>query len=107
MLSGSGAILKTLSGFIVFGFLVYSLYFNGTYHLSFLKGVLALILLFFFVSFASMIPFGTTFSPIFFEWWWHDIPFWHFTTAAWVVTAISMAANILLVAGMATSKNQD
>lgn len=104
---GTGAILKYLSGFIVFGFLIYSLYFTGYYELTIFKGILAFIALSIFIGFTSMFPFGTTFAPILFEWWWHDIPFWDFTTAAWVVTGISMAANMVLVAGIVLSKRQE
>ncbi|OOZ74122.1 hypothetical protein BOW50_12535 [Solemya velum gill symbiont] len=103
---GIGAILKYLSGFIVFGFLVYSLYFTGHYELTIFKGIIAFIVILFFIGLLSMIPFGTTFAPILFEWWWHDIQFWDFTTAAWVVTGISMLANILLISGLAFSKDE-
>ena len=44
-----------------------------------------------------MVPFGTTFSPILFEWWWHDVPFWRFSPAAWSVTGLSMIANLLIL----------
>jgi hypothetical protein len=54
-----------------------------------------------------MIPFGTTFAPILFEWWWHDISFWDFTTPAWVVTGISMVANVLLVAGFGLAQAKE
>jgi hypothetical protein len=99
-----GMILKSVSSLIVLGFLVYSMYFTGDYDLGFFKGVLAFIALSFFVGFTSMVPFGTTFAPILFEWWWHDIPFWDFTTPAWVITGISMLANVLVVAGLGLSK---
>lgn len=105
--TGAGAMLKSVSGLIVFGFLIYSLYFTGYYELTILKGVLAFIALSIFIGFTSMIPFGATFSPILFEWWWHDIPFWDFTTAAWVVTSISMAANVLLVAGFGLAQGRE
>lgn len=105
-LTGTGAILKSVSGFIVFGFLIYSLYFTGYYELTIFKGILAFVVLSMFIGFTSMIPFGTTFAPILFEWWWHDISFWDFTTAAWVVTGISIAANVLLVTGLGLSERQ-
>lgn len=104
---GTGALLKAVSGFIVFGFLIYSLYFTGYYELTFFRGILAFVALSIFIGFTSMIPFGTTFAPLLFEWWWHDIPFWDFTTAAWVVTGISMVANVLLVAGIGLSQKQE
>lgn len=105
--SNTGALLKSVSGLIVFGFLVYSLYFTGYYELTIFKGIMAFIVLSFFIGFTSMIPFGTTFSPILFEWWWHDIPFWGFTTEAWVVTGISMAANVILLAGIGLSQREN
>jgi hypothetical protein len=104
--AGTGAILKSRSGFIVFGFLIYSLYFTGYYELTIFKGILAFVVLAMFIGFTSMIPFGTTFAPIIFEWWWHDIPFWDFTTAAWIVTGISMAANLLVVFGAGLSQGK-
>jgi hypothetical protein len=104
---GTGAILKSISGFIVFGFLIYSLYFTGHYELTIIKGILALVVLSIFIGFTSMIPFGTTFAPLLFEWWWHEISFSDFTTAAWVVTGISMAANILLVTGIGLSRGNE
>lgn len=106
VLMGTGAIIKSVSGLIVFGFLIYSMYFTGYYELSVFKGILAFIALSIFVGFTSMIPFGTTFSPILFEWWWHDIPFWDFTTPAWIVTIISMVANVLILAGIGLSQGQ-
>lgn len=105
--AGTGAILKSVSGLIVFGFLIYSLYFTGYYELTIFKGIIAFVALSIFIGFTSMIPFGTTFAPILFEWWWHDIVFWDFTTAAWVVTSISMAANVLLVIGIGLSQRQE
>jgi hypothetical protein len=97
---GAGAILKNIAGLIVFIFLVYSLYFTGSFELTIFKGILGIVLLLIFCVTSSMIPFGITFAPIIFEWWFHDIPFWEFTTGAWVVTGISMTANILLIAGI-------
>ena len=104
--AGTGAILKSISGFIVFGFLIYSLYFTGCYELTIFKGILAFFVLAMFIGFTSMIPFGTTFAPIIFEWWWHNSPFWDFTTAAWIVTGISMAANLLVVFGTGLSREK-
>ena len=103
---GTGAMLKSVSGIVVFGFLVWSMYFTGHFELGIFRGILAFIVLSFFIGFTSMIPFGTTFAPILFEWWWHDVPFWDFSTPAWVVTGISMAANILLVIGIGLSQNK-
>lgn len=99
-IAGLGGALKAISGFVVFGFLVWSMYFTGNYELSFFEGVLAFVALSIFTGFTSMVPFGTTFAPIVFEWWWHDIPLWEFSTAAWIVTCISMVANILLMAAI-------
>ncbi len=95
-----GGALKAISGIVVFGFLIWSMYFTGNYELTFFKGLLAFVALSIFVGFTSMVPFGTTFSPILFEWWWHDVSFWNFSTAAWVVTGISMAANVLILAAI-------
>ncbi len=94
-----GGVLKVISGFAVFGFLIWSTYFTGSYELTFLKGVLAFVALSIFAGVTSWIPFGTTLAPIWFEWWWHDIPFWEFSTAAWTITGVSIVANILLLAG--------
>jgi len=104
---GAGAILKSVSGLIVFGFLIYSMYLTGHYELGIFKGIVAFIVLGFFVGFTSMIPFGTTFAPILFEWWWYDISFWDFTTPAWVVTGISMVANVMLVAGFGLAQAKE
>ena len=103
---GTGAILKSVSGIIIFGFLIWSMYFTGHYELGIFKGILAFIVLSFFIGITSMIPFGTTFAPFLFEWWWHDVAFWDFSTPAWVITGISVTANILLVMAMASSHNQ-
>ena len=105
--TNTGAILKHVSGLIVFGFLIYSMYFTGHYEFSVIKGIVAFIILGIFVGFTSMIPFGITFTPILFEWWWHDITFWDFTTPAWVVTGISMVANVLLIAGIGLSQGEE
>jgi hypothetical protein len=64
------------------------------------EGVIAFVMLSIFAGFTSMIPFGITFSPILFEWWWHDVPFWEFSTFAWAVTGISMIANALILAAL-------
>jgi len=96
-IAGLGAALKAVSGLVVFGFLIWSMYFTGSYELTVFKGVVAFVLLSLFTGFTSMIPFGTTFAPILFEWWWHDVPFWHFSTAAWATTGISMVANVLVL----------
>ena len=104
---GTGAILKSVTGLIVFGFLIYSMYFTGHYEFGIFKGIVAFIVLGIFAGFTSMIPFGTTFAPILFEWWWHDIPFWDFTTPAWVITGISIVANVLLVAGIGLSQTKE
>jgi hypothetical protein len=99
-IAGLGGVLKAISGFVVFGFLIWSMYFTGSYELTFFKGILAFVVLSIFVGFTSMIPFGTTLAPILFEWWWHDVRFWEFSAAAWVVTGVSMIANILLLAAV-------
>ena len=97
LLASLRSVLKAISGFSVFGFLIWSTYFTGTYELTLLKGIAAFVALSIFAGFTAMIPFGTTFAPILFEWWWHDVSFWNFSTSAWVITGISMAANALLI----------
>ena len=104
---GTGAILKAVSGIIIFVFLIYSMYFTGSYELTLLKGIVAFILLSLFSSVLTMIPFGTTFAPILFEWWWHDVPFWDFSTPAWIVTGVALVANVILLAGIGLSRNQE
>ena len=106
-ISSIGMLLKSLSGLVVFGFLVYSMYFMGHYDLGVIKGVLAFIFLLLFTGFVAMIPFGTTFAPILFEWWWHDIPFWDFSTGAWAVTTVSMVANCIIAAGILLSRDEN
>ena len=49
--AGTGAILKSISGFIVFGFLIYSLYFTGYYELTIFKGILTFVVLAMFIGF--------------------------------------------------------
>ena len=105
--AGLGGVLKAISGFVVLGFLVWSMYFQGSYEFGVFKGIVAFFLLLLFSGFTSMLPFGTTFAPILFEWWWHDVPFWEFSNAAWAATAISMVANVLLLIGiLAESKKR-
>lgn len=96
-IAGLGGALKASSVLMVFGFLIWSMYFTGSYELTFFTGILAFVALSIFTGFTSMVPFGTTFAPILFEWWWHDVPFWGFSTAAWGITGISMVANVLLL----------
>lgn len=108
VLAGLGMALKAISGFVVFGFLVWSMYFQGSYEIGVLRGIVAFALLLIFSGVAAMIPFGTTFAPILFEWWWHDVPFWSFSTPAWVVTGVSMLANVLvLLAILAESRQKE
>ena len=92
--------LKSVSGIIVFGFLIYSLYFTGDYEVTIFMGIFAFIFLCIFIHITSKIPFVSTLSPILFEWFWHDIPFWKFTTAAWIVVGITVVTNILGVASI-------
>lgn len=94
---GAVVVLKPLTGILIFGFLIYSMFFTGHYELTFGKGIVAFILLLLFSGFVSMIPFGTTASPILFEWWWHDIAFWDFTTPAWTIALITLVVNIWLI----------
>lgn len=100
VIASIGIVFKVISGIAVFSFLIWSMYFTGSYEPSFFKGVLAFIVLFIFTGFTSMVPFGTTFAPLLFEWWWHDVPFWNFSNAAWVITGISFAANLLILAAI-------
>jgi len=103
----TGAKLKSVSGLLVFGFLIYSLYFTGQHELTIFTGVLAFVILSIFSGLILMIPFGAALTPILFEWWWHDISFWDFTTVAWVVTAISLVPNVLFVAGIRLAQRED
>lgn len=106
LLVGLGGALKAISGIVVFGFLLWSMYFQGTYEFGFFKGLLAFFVLSIFSGFTAMIPFGTTFAPILFEWWWHNVPFWEFSNPAWIVTGISMVANALLLFGILAGSRQ-
>jgi len=107
-MAGTGGFLKLISIFTVWGFLIWSIYFTGDYEFGILRGILAFFIIGIFIGFVSMIPFGLSFAPIIFEWWWHDISFWDFSTAAWIVTGVSMVANILFVTGLyGASRNQD
>jgi hypothetical protein len=38
-IAGLGGALKAISGIVVFGFLIWSMYFTGSYELTFFKGV--------------------------------------------------------------------
>jgi len=93
--------LKLIAGIAVGVFLIYSLYFHADYNYGFFKGILAFLGMLFFIGLVSMFPFGNTLTPILFEWFWHDIPFWEFTIFAWIVTGISFVANLMLFIGIA------
>src|SRR5512132_226990 len=95
-----GVELKVISGTVVFGFLVWILYFTGAYEFTLFKGVLAFVALSIFTGLLSRVPFGTTFTPMLFEWWWHNVPFRKFSTAAWAITGASMIANVLVLAAV-------
>jgi hypothetical protein len=100
------ALLKLASNFAVFFFLVWSMYFVTNPHFGIVRGIVAFVVLGLFSGFVGMFPFGTTFAPILFEWWWHDVPFGKISTAAWTVTAFSMLANILIVIGAFGADNK-
>ena len=93
-LLGISMVTKHLCSFATFIFLCWSLFFTGDYSLGFFGGLIAFILMIFFVAFVQLFPFGTTLTPLLFEWWWHDRPFLDFSAPAWILAGISMAANI-------------
>ena len=103
--AGIGVLVKSASGIIVFAFLIQSMYFTGDYDLGLLNGTLAFFGLCLFIGLTAIIPLGSTLAPLLFEWGWHDIPLWEFTTAAWIVTGISMFANVLFFVGIGLSRN--
>ena len=92
--------LKLLCSNLAFFFMVYSMYFTGDYDLNVWKGIGCLFILAFFCWIVSMIPFGHSLSPILFEWWWHDIPFWEFTTPAWVISIANLVCIVIVFAGV-------
>ena len=95
-----GMILRNLTLTLAFFFMVYSLYFTGDYELSILKGIGSLICLAIFCYILGLVPFGHSLSPILFEWWWHDIPFWEFTTPAWAISIANLVAIVVIFAGV-------
>jgi hypothetical protein len=105
-LAGTGVAVKLAANLAVFIFLVWSMYFVGDADFGLVRGVIAFFLLSFFTGFVGMIPFGTTFAPIIFEWWWHDVPFWEFSTAAWSVTGFSMLANVIALMGLLATQKE-
>jgi hypothetical protein len=105
-LLGFSMVTKHLSSIAIFIFLCWSLFFTGDYSLGIFGGFIAFILMIFFVGFVQMFPFGTTLTPLLFEWWWHDRPFLDFSTPAWVLSGISMAANIGFLISMSAGKKK-
>lgn len=95
-----GMALKLLSSNIAFFFMIYSLYFTGDYELTILKGIGCLFVLAIFCWFLSIIPFGHSLSPILFEWWWHDIPFWEFSNLAWGISIANFVCIGLIFLGV-------
>jgi len=98
-----GIILKNISDLLVFGFLVYGAYFLANKEITLFVGIGIFILLSIFIGVVHSFPFGATFAPILFEWWWLDITFWNFSDMAWIITCISMVANTLFFVGVYTS----
>jgi hypothetical protein len=94
------AALKLAANTAVFVFLIWSMYFASSTSFGLWTGVIAFIALTMFSGLVGMFPFGTTLAPILFEWWWHDVPFWKFSMAAWAVTGLSMVANVLALVGI-------
>lgn len=92
-------LLRVLTLNLAFFFMVYSLYFTGDYELTILKGIGCFICLAAFCFIVGLIPFGHSFSPMLFEWWWHDIPFWEFTTPAWAISIANLVAILAIFAG--------
>jgi len=91
--------LKIFCANLAFFFMVYSLYFTSDYELSAWKGIGCFFLLALFCGILSIITFGNSLSPILFEWWWHDIPFWEFTTPALVISIANLVCLVIIFAG--------
>lgn len=106
-ISAIAAVLKLAANAAVFMFLIWSVYFASATNFGLWRGMIAFIALSVFAGFVGMFPFGTTFAPILFEWWWHDVPFWQFSAAAWSVTAFSMVANVLVLIGIFGSQAEN
>ena len=85
---------KHLCSFAIFIFICWSTYFTGDYNLGIFKGIVAFFVIMLFMGFVQVFPFGTTLMPLLFEWWWHDTELFDFSPAAWILSGISMAANI-------------
>lgn len=100
MIALIGLQLRNLTLTLSFIFLVYSLYFTGDYEFSILKGIVAFILIVLFVWVSNSIPFGASLSPILFEWWWHDIPFWEFSTLAISISIANLVALSIFFGGI-------
>ena len=72
--------------------------------MTLLRGIIVFIFSSMFIGFVFGIPFGATFAPILFEWWLLDVPLDSISTFAWVVTGISLVANLLIVIGFASDR---
>jgi hypothetical protein len=101
-----GLIFKSISGIAVFVFLIWTTYFSGYFELSFLRGIIIFIIIAMFLGFLSGIPFGITFAPVIFEWWIFEAPLSGISTFAWVVTGISLIANLLIILGFASMEQK-
>ena len=64
-----------------------------------MKGIAGFILLVAFICFTNFIPFGYSLSPILFEWWWLDIPFWEFTTPAIAISIANLVGLVVYLGG--------
>ena len=100
-------ILRVLTLNLAFFFLVYSLYFTGDYELSIWKGIGCLFCLGVFCYICGLIPFGHSLSPIIFEWWWHDIPFWEFSKLAWGISIANFVCIGLIFLGVFLDEKTD
>jgi hypothetical protein len=101
------ASLKLAANTAVFVFLIWSTFFATTTNFGLWRGILAFVALTMFLGLVGMVPFGTTFAPLLFEWWWHDVPLWKFSAGAWSVTAFSIVANILVLITIFGSQSEN
>jgi hypothetical protein len=69
-ISAIAAVLKLAANTAVFIFLIWSTHFATAASFGVWRGILAFVALTMFAGLVGMFPFGTTFAPILFEWWW-------------------------------------
>jgi uncharacterized membrane protein YbaN (DUF454 family) len=106
LLTGLGGVGSVLSTFVTSIFMIYSAFFFGDSPDGFLNVIITLAGLLFFTWIVYTIPFISLASPILFEWWWHDIPFWEFTDYAMYATYISIGSVLLVLVGSILSSKE-